>query len=159
MDELLGLLVGKGAAALNIVPDRNWDIADPDVRSVKLQKLYDVVMLAQELDLPLNVGTEMNSFGQKLVDEFDAPALQPVRQAFIDGAYFIYGHTVMERGLGLGYQSEWAQDQLPTRRERNQFYMQLGCSVPAGQPGMSMLDGISAEDGPGEILARVENGH
>jgi hypothetical protein len=159
MDELLTLLVDKGAAALNIVPDRNWDIADPDVRSVKLQKLYDVVRLAQEMDLPLNVGTEMNSFGQKLVDEFDAPALQPVRQVFIDGAYFIYGHTVMERRLGLGYQSEWARDQLPTRRERNQFYLQVGRVVPVGKPGMSMLDGISSDDGPREILVRVENGH
>ena len=51
MDELLALLVDKGAVALNIVPDRNWDIADPEARRVKVQKLYDVVDLAQKYRL------------------------------------------------------------------------------------------------------------
>ncbi len=77
MDELLALLVDKGAVVLNIVPDRNWDIADPDVRALKVQKLYDVVDLARDFDLPLNIGTEMNSYGQKLIDDFDAEALEP----------------------------------------------------------------------------------
>jgi hypothetical protein len=61
--------------------------------------------MAQSLDLPINVGTEMNSYGQKLVDDFDAPELAPVRQAFMDGADFIYGHTALQRLLGLGYLS------------------------------------------------------
>ena len=30
IDELLDLLIGQGAVALNIIPDRNWNIADPD---------------------------------------------------------------------------------------------------------------------------------
>ena len=30
IDELLDLLIGKGAVALNIIPDRNWNIADPE---------------------------------------------------------------------------------------------------------------------------------
>ena len=51
----------------------------------------------------------MNAPGKKLVDDFDAPELAPVRQAFLDGAHFIYGHTVMQRAVGLGYQSEWAR--------------------------------------------------
>ncbi len=56
----------RGVVALNIIPDRNWNIADPETRRRKVQNLYHVVELAQELDLPLNIGTEMNSFGQKL---------------------------------------------------------------------------------------------
>ena len=91
-----------------------------------VQKLYEVVALAGKLDLPLNIGTEMNAPGQKLVDDFDAPELAPVRQAFLDGADFIYGHTVLQRASGLGYQSEWARTQLPARRERNAFYTQAG---------------------------------
>ena len=126
MDELLELLVGKGVVALNIVPDRNWNIADPRDAALKVQKLYQVVELAGNCDLPLNVGTEMNSFGQKLVDDFAAPELAPVREAFLDGAYFIYGHTVMQRALGLGYQSAWAQATCPSRRERNAFYTAAG---------------------------------
>ncbi len=82
IEELLDLLIGKGAVALNIVPDRNWDIKDPVMRERKVQKLYEVVDLARQLDLPLNIGTEMNSFGQKLVDDFSAVALQPVRRGF-----------------------------------------------------------------------------
>ena len=78
MEELLELLIAKGAVALNIIPDRNWNIPDPEVRRVKVKKLYEVVELAQKLDLPLNIGTEMNAFGQKLVDDFDAPELRPV---------------------------------------------------------------------------------
>ena len=79
MDELFALLIGKGAVALNIVPDRNWNFADPQQAALKQQKLYEVVAMAQELDFPLNVGTEMNTWGQKIVDDFDAPALAPVR--------------------------------------------------------------------------------
>jgi hypothetical protein len=141
-EELLELLIGKGVVALNIVPDRNWNIADPDLRRIKVQNLYDVVELAQKLELPLNVGTEMNAHGLKLVDDFDAPELAPVRQAFLDGAYFIYGHTVAQRTLGIGYQSDWAQAELPTREQRNAFYTALGRRVPPGPAGRAKLEQV-----------------
>lgn len=142
MAELLALLIDKGVVALNIIPDRNWNIADPETRRIKVQKLYEVVKHAQKLDLPLNIGTEMNAYGQKLVDDFDAPELAPVRQAFMDGAYFIYGHTVAQRALGLGYQSEWAKTHFPTRRERNAFYTNLGRQVEPGPGGLEKLKQI-----------------
>ena len=148
MADLLELLIDKGAVALNIVPDRNWNIADPPVKQVKLQKLYEVVELAQKLDLPLNIGTEMNSYGQKLVDDFDAPELAPVREAFLDGAFFIYGHTVAQRALGKGYQSQWAQTRFPTRRARNTFYTDLGRQVKPGPAGQAKLE---------EIVGRSKN--
>jgi len=157
IEELLDLLISKGVVALNIIPDRNWNIADPETRRVKVQNLYDVVHLAQELALPLNVGTEMNSFGQKLVDDFDAPELAPVRQAFLDGAHFIYGHTVLQRALGLGYQSGWALTHLPTRRERNAFYTRLGRLVPPGKPGLVRLKQLDAAMTPSDILSKLIN--
>ncbi|MCX7680840.1 MAG: hypothetical protein N2508_02545 [Anaerolineae bacterium] len=126
IEELLELLIGKGVVALNIIPDRNWNIADERVKQVKLAHLYHVVRLAGTLDLPLIVGTEMNSPGQKLVDDFDAPELQPVRAAFLDGAYFIYGHTLLQRREGRGYQSLWARAHFPSRRQRNEFYIRAG---------------------------------
>jgi hypothetical protein len=156
IEELLALLIGKGVVALNIVPDRNWNIPDPETRRVKVQNLYDVVRLARELALPLVVGTEMNSYGQKLVDGFDAPELVPVREAFIDGAYFIYGHTVLQRALGLGYQSEWAQSHLPSRRERNDFYTQVGRRVPPGKVGRLMLENLASTGSPAEVLAKLD---
>jgi hypothetical protein len=157
IEELLDLLISKGVVALNIIPDRNWNIADPETRRVKVQNLYHVVHLAQELALPLNVGTEMNSFGQKLVDDFDAPELALVRQAFLDGAHFIYGHTILQRALGLGYQSEWALTHLPTRRERNTFYIRLGRLVPPGKPGLVRLKQLDAAMTPSDILSKLIN--
>jgi hypothetical protein len=153
MDKWLTFLIDKGVVAVNIIPDRNWNIADPATRRLKVQNLYRVVELAQELDLPLNVGTEMNSFGQKMVDGFDAAELAPVRQAFLDGAHFIYGHTVMQRALGLGYQSEWAQTHLPSRRERNAFYTEIGRQTPPGQTGLARLQQLSPGLSPQEMLA------
>jgi hypothetical protein len=152
IEELLKLLIAKGAVALNIIPDRNWNIADPEARSLKVKKLYEVVELAQKLDLPLNVGTEMNSHGQRLVDDFDAPEMQPLRKPFLDGAYFIYGHTLMQRALGLGYQSEWAKSHLPTRRERNAFYTEVGRLTPPGQAGVAQLKLLTIDMSPADIL-------
>lgn len=151
--ELLDLLIGKGAVALNIIPDRNWNIADPEMRRQKVENLHAVVALADRLDLPLNIGTEMNAPGQKLVDDFDAPELAPVRQAFLDGADFVYGHTVLQRALGLGYQSDWALTYLPSRRERNDFYIKMGRRVPPGKSGLARLKRAGAEAQPAMLLA------
>jgi hypothetical protein len=153
----LGFLIEKGVVALNIIPDRNWNIADPEVRRLKVRNLYHLVQLARELDLPLNVGTEMNSFGQKLVDDFDASELAPVRQAFMEGAHFIYGHTVMQRALQLGYQSEWAREHLPTRRERNTFYTQVGTLVPPGKEGLGQLRQLHPLLSPQEAVSLLTN--
>jgi hypothetical protein len=153
IEELMDLLVGKGIVALNIVPDRNWNLADPAAAARKQAELYKVVELAQALDLPLNVGTEMNSFGQKIVDDFDAPALAPVRTAFMDGAYFIYGHTQLGRSLGLGYQSPWARSYLPTRRARNTFYTAAGKLLPPGAPGRRLLAAVQPDMEPDRILS------
>jgi hypothetical protein len=155
MPELLELLVGKGAAALNIVPDRNWNIADAAQREIKVKHLYAVVEMANEFALPLNIGTEMNSYGQKLVDDFDAPELAPVRKAFIDGAYFIYGHTVLQRAVGLGFQSEWAKGYLPERRDRNDFYTRAGRVL---RPGQVAGLGLTSAWSPADILAKIELG-
>jgi hypothetical protein len=123
---------------------------------VKVQNLYDVVALAQERALPLNIGTEMNSFGKKLVDDFDAPALLPVRDAFMEGAYFIYGHTVLQRAVDLGYQSAWAQTHLPKRRARNTFYTKVGRLAPPGEAGITrMHHEIKPTMSPAEILQAI----
>lgn len=155
MPELLELLIAQGAAALNIIPDRSWNIADPEAKRVKLKALYDVVELALSLDLPLHVGTEMNSYGLKRVDDFDAPELAPVRQAFMDGAYFAYGHTVMQRALGLGYMSEWAKSYLPTRHERNAFYTAIGRRVPPNHKSLVQLRGLGNDPSPADLLTHA----
>jgi hypothetical protein len=156
IEELLSLLIGKGVVALNIIPDRNWNIADPHLRRLKVRKLHDVVRLAGALDLPLVVGTEMNRFGQKIVDDFDAPELEPVRAAFMAGAFFLYGHTVLQRTVGLGYQSAWAQASLPTRADRNEFYLKTGRRVPPGHRGVDLVRSLEARMTPADVLAAIE---
>jgi hypothetical protein len=155
IEEWLEFLVDRGVVALNIIPDRNWNIQNPETKRLKIGHLYRVVEAAQALDLPLNVGTEMNSFGQKLVDSFGAPELVPVRQPFLDGAYFVVGHTMMQRALGLGYQSEWAQAYLPSRRELNGFYTRMGYRVPPGEAGIVQLRRLDPDMSPVEILTRL----
>jgi hypothetical protein len=155
IEDWLGFLVDRGVAALNIIPDRNWNVPDAQTRSHKVQNLHRVVELARQLDLPLNVGTEMNSFGQKQVDDFDVRELAPVRQAFLDGAHFIYGHTVMQRALGLGYQSGWAQSHLPARRERNEFYTQVGYRVVPGKEGIQLLQNLDRDLAPAGFLRLI----
>jgi hypothetical protein len=151
----LEFMVGQGVVVLNIIPDRNWNIADSEVRRLKVQNLYQVVEVARQLDLPLSVGTEMNSFGQKLVDDFDVPELAPVRGAFLDGAYFAWGHMALQRALGLGYQSAWAQASLSGRRERNEFYTKAGRRVPPGRAGREWLSRIDPNSAPAEVLRQL----
>jgi hypothetical protein len=153
--EMLELLMGKGAVALNIIPDRSWNIPDPKMKTVKLQKMYEVVDLARQLDLPLNIGTEMNSFGNRLMDDFNAPELAPILPDFLDGANFIYGHTALQRAKGLGYESEWAKDCLPSRKERNRFYTRIGAKLPAGKEGITLLDPVNAVMAPEKIMRLV----
>jgi hypothetical protein len=156
IEELLDLMMSKGAVTMNIVPDRNWNIPDPEMRKIKIANLYQVVALAQSLDLPINVGTEMNSYGQKLVDDFDATELAPVRQAFMDGADFIYGHTALQRLLGLGYLSPWAQEYFPSRSSRNAFYQAVGKGLPPGAAGKALVKQLPANPTPVEILAALQ---
>lgn len=151
--ELLGLLIGKGVAALNIVPDRNWNIADPATRALKVGKLHEIVRIAGDYDLPLNAGTEMNSPGNKLVDDFDVPEMAPVRQAFLDGAHFIYGHTSLQRALGLGYQSDWAKAHFPSRRARNAFYTAAGYRIAPGTDSIASLRKLGPQPEPETVLA------
>ena len=93
----LGLLKAKGVLALNIIPDRNWNIKDPDERALKVRKLGEVVEVAKKLDMPIAVGTEMNRAGLPFVDDFSAPELQPFIQDFLEGARYFYETTRSKR--------------------------------------------------------------
>ncbi|NLG49835.1 MAG: hypothetical protein GX552_06980 [Chloroflexi bacterium] len=156
IEELLALAVSKGVGAINIIPDRNWNIKNPDERALKIQKLYEVVQLAHDMDLPILVGTEMNKAGQKVVDDFDAEPLRPLHADFIAGAHFVYGHTVMERALRQGYQSEWALEYLPERRDRNAFYQEVGRLVLPGKAALARVAQLSDAREPQAILARLQ---
>jgi len=120
---LLQTAMSTGTAALNIIPDRNYKAG---VKDEKLRNLYAVVELAESLGLPIVVGTEMNSPGQKFVDSFQAEELKPLVPVFLKGAYIVYAHSVLQQECGLGYTSTWAKKSFGSVKKKNEFYQTLG---------------------------------
>jgi hypothetical protein len=150
IEELLDVAMGTGAAAINVIPDRNYTPGSP---GIKLKNLYKVVELAQKLDLPVVVGTEMNSPGQKFVDEFASEELKPLAPVFLKGAHIVYAHSVLQRKCGLGYTSKWAGKKFESVAEKNRFFEQLGSSLqPQQEDG---LVGFSDDATIEEILDKV----
>lgn len=153
MPALLSLMVDKGVVALNIIPDRNWNIKDPDEKRVKLENLDKAVNAARELHLPLCIGTELNKLGLPLVDDFSAPELAPYVADFVEGAYFFWGHTFLARKAGIGFASNWAEAHFGKERAaRNAFYSQVG---RLADPKADLGDIDAANASPTEILRRL----
>ena len=94
IEELFQVGMASGAAALNVIPDRNYT---PGAKDQKLRNLYDVVALAEKHHFPVVVGTEMNSPGNKFVDSFATEELRPLAPVFLRGAHIIYAHSVLQR--------------------------------------------------------------
>jgi len=153
IEELLEVSKATGAAAINIIPDRNYG---PGHGDEKLTNLYNVVELAEKLYLPIVVGTEMNSPGQKFVDDFDSDQLSPLVPVFLKGAHIVYAHSVLQQKCGLGYTSEWAEKNFESVAEKNEFFQALGNSL---QPQYEdKLDGLNEDVTSQEILDRVTRG-
>ena len=132
IDELVELHVAAGAAALNIIPDRNWNIANPATKALKVAKLHAIVRMADARGLPISVGTEMNAPGLKFVDTFDAPELRPVVGSFLRGAWILRGHAVAMERDGRGYLSDWARDEFKDVHAKNEHFYRLGRESGAG---------------------------
>lgn len=126
-DLLCDWFISMGCPAMNVIPDRNWNLADPDEKALKVKKLGEIVAAARKRHLILSVGTEMNNYGQKFVDSFEAPELAPYAADFHEGATILYGHTVLQRACGKGYLSDWAEATFRGDRARaNAFYLEVG---------------------------------
>ena len=144
--ELLDFCEHKGIETLFIVPDRNWDLPDQDERCLKLAKLNEVVEEAQKRDFPIFVGTELNKFGQKFVDEFDSPALAPLAPYFFQSAWILWGHILMEKSSRRGYTSEWAKSAFVDRKSKNRFYAQIGQAHSADRSHLEKIKVLSTEE-------------
>lgn len=81
-EKLLDFHCRMGAKALTLIPDRNWNIADPDKKKRSIANLYALVEVAQKKNLPLLAGTELNTPGQKLVDDFGQQPLATLLDLF-----------------------------------------------------------------------------
>jgi hypothetical protein len=151
IEEFFAVGKASGAAALNIIPDRNYT---PGVKDQKLQNLYDVVALAEKHHFPVIVGTEMNAPGNKFVDSFGTAELKPLVPVFLRGAHIVYAHSVLQGQSGLGYLSAWAKKTFASPAEKNDFYEKLGREL---QPAMeSRLSGLTEAATPAQILAKIK---
>jgi len=147
-EELFDVMVESGVAMVNIIPDRNWNIKDPGQRGLKVAKLNSFIREAQRRHLPIVVGTELNAHGQRLVDDFDAPAMKPHYDAFLEGAHIAYAHTLLQRAAGMGYLSNWAAGAFTGTPEKNAFFAALGGRAKASlDPAqVAIEDSLSPEE-------------
>jgi hypothetical protein len=127
---LLECLAAKGAAALNIIPDRNWNLKDPAARGRKIACLHAIVEEAERLHMPVNIGTEMNKLGQPWTDDLAAEALKPHAAAFLRGARVMVGHTLLARYAGMPYAGDAARDEFSDVVQRNTFFEKVGALEP-----------------------------
>jgi len=150
IEELLQVAMSTGSAAINVIPDRNYG---PGASEEKLENLYQLVELAEKLHLPIVVGTEMNSPGQKFVDDFGSDELSPLVPVFLKGAHIIYAHSVLQQKCGLGYTSDWAKKNFASVAEKNKFFQALGSSL---QPeDEDKVVGLSEDVTADEVLDKV----
>ena len=153
LDELLDVMMLAGVAMVNIIPDRNWNIMKAEEKRVKVQNLQRFIDTAQERNLPILVGTEMNAPGQRFVDDFNSPELAPFYDVFQRGAHIVHAHTLLQARLGQGYLSDWARKSFPSVEEKNDFFAVVGASLSPGDAGKldALRSGATAET----ILAAV----
>ncbi|OHB54770.1 MAG: hypothetical protein A2Y07_06005 [Planctomycetes bacterium GWF2_50_10] len=151
IDELVKVCLSSGAAVINIIPDRNYT---PGVRDQKYDNLKAVIDLANKLDLPVVVGTEMNSPGNKFVDAFETEELRPFVPVFLKGAYIVYAHTILQKHK-MGYLSDWAKKSFASTREKNAFFEKLGLS--ADPYNVVKISGISTSSAPEDVIERFMN--
>ncbi|MEN6522080.1 MAG: hypothetical protein ABFD46_13135 [Armatimonadota bacterium] len=141
----LELMASKGVVAINIIPDRNWNIKKPEDKALKLAKLKEVVDAAKHFALPLSVGTEMNKAGLPFVDNFAAPELADYVEDFVKGAQFFYGHTLLARYADLGYFSPAVEAAFgKDRKAKNQFFTKIGSSA---KPSLSLYESLRKHSG------------
>jgi len=150
IEDLLQVVMQSGVTAINVIPDRNYTPGRPDV---KLKNLYHVVEVAQSLGLLVVAGTEMNSPGHKLVDDFRSPELVSLVPAFLTAAFAVYAHSVMQRECGIGYMSEWAKQQFPRLSVRSEFYEAVGRELRVGRE--RVLAGLTDDVSPQVIMERL----
>lgn len=153
IEELLDVMMESGVAAVNIIPDRNWNFKDPEVRRAKAAELDRFVSLAHARHLPISVGTEMNAHGQRFVDDFDTPELAKHYDIFLEGARIFHAHTLLQAHAGMGYTSTWASRYFDSACKKNLFYARLGAAVERwdGLPAA-----IAPEWTPLDILAELD---
>lgn len=157
-ETLIETSVAKGCRALNIIPDRNWNIPCPETKAQKVANLRRIVELADARDLPINIGTEMNKAGLPFVDDLAGPVLKAFAETFHRGAMVLVGHTLCGRFAEFGYLSNAAEQTFPDMKKSNAFFAAVGMLPPLKAPVADALRMAGPENAFNEINDAVRAG-
>lgn len=127
-EHLLGLMTHKGAAALNIIPDRNWNLKKPDEAVRKQANLEAIVKGCVKRHLPINIGTEMNKGGLPFVDDITGPVLSKYAAEFTQGMQIMVGQTALGLYAHAPYLSERITSEYKDLAKRNAFFAKIGAA-------------------------------
>lgn len=153
-DAFMDAMCAKGAAGLSVIPDRNWNIADPDLRARKVSKLHEIVHAAEARKIPVNVGTELNNYGLPFVDDFQAEAMRPLWPAFFHGAQIMAGHARLTRYAQFSYCGPEATAEFGANLDaKNAFFVQAGHLPPLRPSEAAQLQ----EMAPEKALATIQD--
>ncbi|MCC6697818.1 MAG: hypothetical protein IT365_19480 [Candidatus Hydrogenedentes bacterium] len=155
MDELLELVTSCGVEAINIIPDRNWNIKDPAVKSRKMAEMETIIDMANSKGLPILVGTEINAYGQRLVDDFAAPEMASLVEPAYEAALIMHGHTALQVRYGMGYVSAWAQSRFCSAKDKMAFYRRVGERIEPSDG--NRLGAVGPEMNPEEVLLALKD--
>jgi hypothetical protein len=153
LEELIDVATQSGVVAFNVIPDRNYTPGFGK-SDTKFKNLKYAIELANSKGLVIVCGTEMNSPGQKFVDDFKTKELAGFVPLFLKGAYIVYAHSVLQRHCGLGITSQWAKNNFASIEEKNEFFRKLGESLePSKENSLASFNDSSM---PKEILKKAQ---
>lgn len=150
---MIECLTAKGCAALNIVPDRNWNIKDLAAREQKVANLAAMVAAADEAKLPINIGTEMNKAGLPFVDDLSGPVLSRFRDSFLRGCQVMVGHSILLRYADVSYVTYDA----PVA-DKNRLFGAVGALPPLTCQAAEALEDLGPEAAFAAIQDAVRRG-
>jgi hypothetical protein len=143
---LLELSREKGAMGLNIIPDRNWNIMDLELKALKYNKLKEIVQIADQMDFPIQIGTEMNKAGLPFADDLEGEYLKPFKNSFLNGAKILIGHAVLQRFAGFSYSSAETDDFFNHNlKHKNEFFASVGELPPVNRTIADILRNAGKE--------------
>jgi hypothetical protein len=152
--EMLERMAAKGAAAVNLIPDRNWRISEPKDRAIKRANLREIVEIANDMRLPVNIGTELNKGGQPVVDDLGGKVLSEFEETFLRGAQVLVGHTILLRYADFSYIDEKADAEFGGDvGKKNDFFAAVGALPPLS----SEMAGKLRNAGPDKAYARLRD--
>ena len=96
----------------------------------------------------------MNSPTNKIVNDFESPELKPLWDDFYNGAMITVGHAALERQAGTGYLSDWASGTFRDKKEKNNFFAEIGQLL--NSKVIAALNQVSDSMNPHQIIDLVK---